>query len=252
MPPPTGSRGRGAFPATRLSVVRALGSPDEGLRRPAFDALVSGYWKPSYKYLRVRWGLGAEDAEDATQEFFARVFEKGYFDRYDPARARFRTYLRTCLDRFAANRRRAESRWKRGGGAVEVPLDFAAAEAEIARAGGATATASAEADPETWFEREWRRDLFQQAVVALRERCRAENREERFEVFVGYDLQGAPGLTYARLGEELGMSATRVTHCLAWARRELRSLLLERLADLCGGEAEIEAEVRELLGTGRP
>ena len=237
-----------AFPTTRVSVIRDLGSPDEAVRRPAFEALVSGYWKPAYKYFRLRWGLGPEDAEDATQDFFARVFEKRSFDRYDPARARFRTYFRACLDRFAANRRRAERRWKRGGGVTELPLDFAAAEGEIARAGGASATAAAEADPEAWFRREWRRELFHQAVGALRERCRDQGKEERFEVFTRYDLQGRPGLTYARLGEELGMPASRVTRALAWARRELRRLVLERLAALCGSEAELAAEARELLG----
>lgn len=253
----SGAVGRG-FPATRLSVVHALASREEAVRRPAFAALAEGYWKPSYKYLRVRWRLGVEDAEDLTQAFFATVLEKRYFDRYDPARARFRTYLRTCLDRFTANRRRAERRLKRGGGAAVLPLDFhpdyAAAERELGLPGrvppaARLADGSPEADPEGWFHREWRRALFQRAVARLRERA-AGDLEVRFTVFARYDLAGGreEGLTYAALGEELGLPATQVTNHLAWARRELRKIVLELLEELCGSDEEVAAEARELLG----
>lgn len=237
----------GSFPATRLSVVRALGSREEAVRRPAFAELVDGYWRPSYTYLRVRWRLPAEDAEDLTQEFFARAFEKRYLEGYDPAKARFRTYLRTCLDRFAANRRRADRRLKRGGGAAVLSVDFAGAEAEVERA-GALAGAAPGTDPEAWFHREWRRALFRAAVAELRELCRAGGKEVRFTVFERYDLRGGDGLTYARLGEELGIPATQVTNHLAWARRELRRIVLERLSRVCGSEQELAAEARDLLG----
>lgn len=243
-----GPAGRGgSFPATRLSVVRALGSREEAVRRPAFGELVEGYWRPSYKYLRVRWRLSAEDAEDLTQEFFTRVFEKRYFDRYDPGKAHFRTYLRTCIDRFAANRRRADRRLKRGGGATPLSVDFAGAEAEVERAGPLSGTAP-ETDPEAYFHREWRRALFRDSVAELRELCLSESKEVRFAVFERYDLQGGDGLTYVRLGEELGIPATQVTNHLAWARRELRRIVLDRLARVCGSEEELAAEARDLLG----
>jgi hypothetical protein len=60
--------------------------------------LAQGYWKPSYHYLRLHWRLPAEAAEDAVQAFFAVAFEKNYIERYDPAKAKFRTFLRVCLD----------------------------------------------------------------------------------------------------------------------------------------------------------
>ena len=69
------------FPATRYSAIVRLRADDEGERRLAWDALVSAYWRPVYKYLRARWRLPAEHAEDLTQEFFARAFEQGFLDR---------------------------------------------------------------------------------------------------------------------------------------------------------------------------
>ena len=64
------------FPTTRRSVVLALGSGDAAERERAFDTLLAIYWKPLYKYLRVAWTRSPEDAEDLTQGFFARAFEK--------------------------------------------------------------------------------------------------------------------------------------------------------------------------------
>ena len=120
------------FPVTRLSVVERTRSGDEDTRRIALATIIEAYWKPAYKYLRVKWSLGPDQAADLTQEFFTTTLEKDVVERYDPARARFRTYLRLCLDGFASNARKAERRLKRGGGVRMVPLDFETAEGEIA------------------------------------------------------------------------------------------------------------------------
>src|SRR6202008_5016749 len=92
----------GPFPATRLSVLEAVRTGDEDARQQAFGCLTAANWKPVYKYLRLRWHASPQDAEDLAQGFFAAAFEKGFFDRYDPQRARFRTFLRACLDGFAS------------------------------------------------------------------------------------------------------------------------------------------------------
>src|ERR1700754_3089368 len=104
-PPPTRSP-FAAFPQTRLTVVDRLRHGESSVRRLAADDLVSAYWRPVYVYLRLRWRLSAEDAEDATQGFFAAALERRFFDTFDPAKARFRTFLRVCLDRFVQNERK--------------------------------------------------------------------------------------------------------------------------------------------------
>ena len=103
----------GSFPATRHSVVAGIASSDADVRRVAFDALVAAYWRPVYKYVRIKWHADRDDAADLTQEFFARAFEKGSLGRFDSGRARFRTFLRVCLDGFVANERKAAGRIKR-------------------------------------------------------------------------------------------------------------------------------------------
>lgn len=245
--PPAGG---GAFPATRRSVVLAVASGEEEVRRQAFGALVEAYWKPSYKLLRLRWSLDPTEAEDATQDFFALALEKGWFARYDPARARFRTYLRTCLDGFAANRRKAARREKRGGGATLLSLDFAGAEGELAHLEPADHLSA-----EDLFHREWVRGVFQLAVERLRRHLESSDRALRFALFERYDLEGDDGgsrPTYGELAAEHGLAVTRVTNELAAARRALRRLVLDLLREITGSEAEYRDEARALLGIDPP
>ena len=167
-----------SFPATRLSVVERTRSGDEETRRIALATIIEAYWKPAYKYLRVKWSLDPDEAADLTQEFFTSTLEKEVVEKYDPARARFRTYLRLCLDGFASNARKAERRLKRGGGVTMVPLDFETAEGEIA-----THEPAVGADVDELFYREWVRALLERSVADLKRHAEAAGRPEMFEVF---------------------------------------------------------------------
>jgi len=236
------------FPPTRLSVVARTRSADEEARRLAFATLIEAYWKPAYTYLRLKWHLDPDDAADLTQEFFTTTLEKDVLGRYDAKRARFRTYLRLCLDGFAANARKAESRLKRGGGVTTVPLDFQSAEGEIVRH-----ELSVPADVDDLFYQEWVRALFQRAVDDLRTSARASGRETMLRVFELYDPSEPPDArpTYAELARQLGLTSTTVTNHLAAMRRQLRKHVLDRLRDLTTTDEEFETESRRLFGAAR-
>lgn len=237
-----------SFPPTRLSVVQRTRSDDHDVRRLAFEALIAAYWKPVYKYLRLQWHLDNDTAADYTQEFFATALEKDVLARYDPARARFRTYVRMCVDGFAANARKAEGRLKRGGAHHTVSLDFAAAEGELAHH-----VAASDTDLDELFYREWVRQVFQLAVSDLRGWAEATGKQAMFEVFTRYDLAEAHGdrPTYAAIGEALGLTTATVTNHLAAVRRQFRQCVLARLRDLTTSDAEFESEARRLVGGGR-
>jgi RNA polymerase sigma factor (sigma-70 family) len=218
-------------------------SDDGEVRQLGWQTLVSAYWKPAYKYLRLRWRADGELARDWTQEFFAHAIEKGFFDRFDPQRARFRTFLRVCLDGFAAKQREAQGREKRGGTSRVLSLDFDGAEGELA---GQEPIAPDEV--EDYFQREWMRSLFELALQDLRAECA---RSLDFEMLQRYDIEaverGTP-LTYAQLAEEFGVSVTLVTNRLHATRAKLRVCLLRRLRELCATDEEFRAEARALLG----
>jgi RNA polymerase sigma factor (sigma-70 family) len=234
-----------SFPATRLSLVARTRSADAQTRQLAFAALIEAYWKPVYKYLRLKWQADADEAADLTQAFFTTTLEKDVLGRFDPARARFRTYLRVCLDGFVANARKADGRLKRGGGVTTVPLDFSSAEGELGRH-----EPSVPADVDELFYQEWVRALFQHAVNDLRRACGTANRQVMFSVFERYDLSEDHRPTYAQIAQELALTTATVTNHLAAMRRELRTHILDRLRALTASDEEFEAEAHRLLGSG--
>jgi RNA polymerase sigma factor (sigma-70 family) len=234
-----------SFPATRLSVVHRTRSSDEETRRIALAAIIDAYWKPVYKYLRVKWSLTPEEASDLTQEFFTTTLEKEVVEKYDPTKARFRTYLRMCVDGFASNARKAERRLKRGGGVTLVPLDFETAEGEIA-----TREPAVVADVDELFYREWVRALLERSVADLKQAAAAAGRPVMFEVFARYDLLDDTDTrpTYAQIARDLGLTAATVTNHLAAMRRQFRTIILDRLRELTSSEEEWQAEAAKLLG----
>jgi RNA polymerase sigma factor (sigma-70 family) len=237
-----------SFPATRLSVVERTRSGDAETRRVALAAIIDAYWKPAYKYLRLKWALDADEAADLTQEFFTSTLEKEVVEKYDAKRARFRTYLRLCLDGFASNARKAERRLKRGGGVTIVPLDFETAEGEMAAHQPAVG-----ADLDEVFYREWVRALLERSVSDLRRHADQAGRPEMFEVFARYDLidDGEARPTYAAIASALNLTVATVTNHLAAMRRQFRKIVLDRLRELTSSDEEWEAEAAKLLGGRR-
>src|ERR1700731_4943436 len=240
--------GADRFPMTRWSVINAVKSGDPAEQTRALDALFAAYWKPVYKYVRLRWNRPKEDAQDLTQGFFAELLERELLAKYDPAKSRLRTYLRLCVDSFVLNQEKAARRQKRGSAAIHVALDFPAAEGELVELTIDPASIPSPESLEEFFEKEWIRSLFALAVEDLRELCVARERERTFHLFEAYDLEGSEKISYQQLSKEYGISVTDLTNALAWARREFRRIALERLRELCGGEEEFQREARAAFG----
>ncbi len=193
----------------------------------------------------MRWNQSNEDAKDLTQAFFTRVLEKQFFASYDPSKARFRTYLRACLDAFLANESKAASRIKRGGAARFVSLDFETAEGEIRQYD----VASGEQSPEEYFHREWVRHLFSLALDDLRRECQERGNELQYRVFERYDLcDDDDKPTYETVACEFQITGTAATNYLASMRRRLRHLVLERIRESTATGKDFRSEVRLILG----
>jgi RNA polymerase sigma factor (sigma-70 family) len=246
----TRSEGAGdRFPATRWSAIVAARSADPGERARALETLLAAYWKPVFKYIRLRWNRGFEDAQDLTQGFFAGLLERELLAKYDPGKSRLRTFLRLCVDSFVMNEEKAARRQKRGGSALHVALDFQAAESELGAGAVDPAMIASPESPEAFFEKEWVRSLFGLAVEDLRKLCQEQGKEKAYRLFEKYDLEEeSVNSSYAELAQEFGMAVTDVTNALAWARREFRRMALERLRQMCGDEEEFRREARAVFG----
>jgi len=112
-PEPSGTSGQ--FTTTHWSVVVAAGRRDSPDATAALENLCRTYWYPLYAYVRRR-GYEAPDAEDLTQELFARLLEKDFPAGITPDGGRFRSYLLTALNHFLVNEWKSRQAGKRGGG----------------------------------------------------------------------------------------------------------------------------------------
>ena len=195
------------------------------------DQVIALYWKPVYRFIRIKFQKSNEDAKDLTQGFFASALQRDFFPRFDPDKASFRTYLRMAVERYAANEYAAENRQKRGGNLEFEPVE-----------GQQIATES----PELAFEREWRRQLFSLALDDLRAHCEATEKQLQFGIFEDYDLTDRDRLSYSDLAGKYGISETAVNNHLAWARRTLRACIAERLRATTSGARELHEEMCRL------
>ena len=216
------------FPSTDLSLLATVSGE---LSHRALGQVVALYWKPVYRFIRVKFRKNNEDAKDLTQSFFTVALHRDFFRGFDPHRASFRTYVRMAIDRFAANQLAAQRRQKRGGDVEFEQLN----ESLIANE-----------SPEEAFEREWRRQLFALAIDDLRAHCSVSNKTLHFGIFDAYDLAGPQRPSYSELAARHGIAETSVTNYLAWARRTLRAFVTERLRRVTSGEAELRKELRGL------
>ena len=231
------------FPVTNHSAIAGARSDDQLVRRRAFDTILASYWKPAYKYIRLKWQADNEDAKDLTQGFFANAFEKNHFAGYDARKASFQTFLRTCLDGFVSNQRKAGQRLKRGGDMDHYQLDFVAAEDELA-----LHASESSLSPEDYFHREWVRWMFTMSVDELRRRFEESGRTVHFQLFERYDLRDDADVSYASLAQEFGLEPATINNYLAAARRDFRRIVLEKLREITATDEEFRTEACSLLG----
>ena len=235
---------RRTFPLTRISLFAALAGSDEPKRVAAVDVLSRAYWGPVAALFEFRWNMPRADAEDLTQDFFAEALSKEWFHRYDPARGRFRTFIRTCVDRYASNARKAGQRLKRGGGIPDEPLDLAEADG-----------ASVPDETDARIHAEWVRGVLSVALEQFQVAAGDAGKRTQYAVFTAYDVDDPPDdrrPSYRDLAARFAIPETQVTNYLAWARREYRGHVLAALRSLAGNDAEFRDDARDLLGSRLP
>ena len=143
------------FPTTQWSRVARAGDPS------AFAELCAAYWYPIYALIR-RKGHLADQALDLTQGYFVQLIEKGTITFADPARGRFRAFLRTDCGYFLADRRDHDRAAKRGGRVAIVSIDAADAETRYRLEPVDNVT------PEHLFDRAWALTLLDSVFRGLR------------------------------------------------------------------------------------
>jgi len=230
-------RGQQWFATTHWSVVLAAKADDTPQASQAMGNLCRTYWPPLYAYIR-REGHDATEAEDLTQEFFARLLEKDFLGHLHHQRGKFRSFLLTFLKHFLAEQRRKAGAQKRGGGQVLVSLDATIGEE------GYLLEPVDELTPDQVFERRWAQTVLQTALNRLREEFAARGQIRLFELLQDYQPREPGGQSYADIGRELGMTEAAVKSAVQRMRQRHRELLREEIAQTVSRPEEIEEELR--------
>lgn len=232
--------GQRHFATTRWSVVLAAGagSSSPGVH-DALATLCETYWFPLYAFLRSR-SYSAEDAQDLTQAFFARLLEKQTIRHADPARGRFRSFLLTSLKNFAANERDRAIATKRGGGVPALSLEFGAAEGRLQMEPPSNET------PERVFDRRWALALLDRVMSRLNTETGRNGKPFQFERLKSYLTGDQPQLSYAETASDLEMSEGAVKVAVHRLRRRFRDLVRDEIAHTVASPEEIEDELQHL------
>lgn len=230
-----------SFATTHWSVVLAAGAERSAAAGEALENLCRTYWTPLYVYVRRR-GYPHEDAQDLTQQFFANFLQKDYFQRANPARGRFRSFLLSSLDHFLVNQWKRSHRQKRGGESPPFSLDAGQAEQLLARETAEKLT------PEQAFEKRWALTLLERVLTALRLEYADAGQAAVFAELANHLWGKEETSSFAQIGERLGLSEAAARGAMYRLRQRYRDRLRSEVAHTVSDFTEVDAELRHLIG----
>ncbi|MEI7935098.1 MAG: sigma-70 family RNA polymerase sigma factor [Verrucomicrobiota bacterium] len=236
----TEDRPQPLFVTTHWSVVLAAGHGDTTSADDALAHLCQTYWYPLYAYARRR-GCSPPDAQDLTQEFFARLLKGNWLAEADRQRGRFRSFLLSAMKHFMANEWNKAQAQKRGGGQPILSLNDDSAEYRYRLEPAEKAT------PESLFERGWALTLLEGVLARLEEEYRQEGKHTWMEAMRPALTTDRGAIDYAQMAHKLGVTETAARVAVHRLRQRYRQLIRSEVASTVASPEEVEAEMRHLF-----
>jgi RNA polymerase sigma-70 factor (ECF subfamily) len=201
------------------------------------------YWRPVFSFI-CRQGNSVPDAQDLTQEFFAKVLKGHLLQSADRNRGRFRSLLRTALQRFLHDEGDKRHAHKRGGDLHSVSWDDWMTEVP-------SPLSIPERESDNWsadkiFDVRWAATVVERALRRLGDECEKHGRRRFFDVLSSCLNAERQEVSYATFAKILGLQETAVKNLVHRFRARYRILLREEVAATVGAAHEIEDELRYL------
>src|SRR5262245_4061286 len=201
------------------------------------------YWRPGFAFI-CRQGHSVPDAQDLTQDFFARVLKGRLLQSASQNRGRFRSLLLKALQRFLQDEADKRSARKRGG-----DLRFVSWDDWMAEAPSHLSIPERESDnwsPERIFDVRWAATVVERALRRLGDECEKRGRRRIFDVLSGCLTADREDVSYSRFARILGLQETAVKNLVHRLRERYRDLRRGEVAEAVGGANEIDEELRYL------
>jgi RNA polymerase sigma-70 factor (ECF subfamily) len=233
-------RGADQFTTTHWSVVLAAGQESSPEAAQALAELCRSYWYPLYAYVR-RKGYAVADAQDLTQEFFARFLEKNYAGAVDRQKGKFRSFLLASLEHFLAKEWTRAHRLKRGGGQTIIAWDGCDPEERYRLEPADHSTA------ERLYEKRWALTVLEQAMAALGSEYTAAGKKKIFEELRPFLSGDDDDVSYSDLAGKLEMSEGAVRVAVHRLRQRYGECVRAEIAKIVQRPEHIEEELGHLL-----
>ncbi|WP_397568959.1 RNA polymerase sigma factor [Schlesneria sp. T3-172] len=233
------------FATTRWSLVLSAKDRPTADARTALADLCRAYWYPLYALLRRRC-RDRHEAQDLTQEFFAKLLEQDFLKNIDPAKGRFRAFLLAAVEHFLCNHWDQQNAVKRGGGRRGVSLDLLPFDWESGESRFLTEP-SHEITPERLFERQWALALLERVLDRLRDEYRGAQKQALFETLQPFLTVDQDSIRYADVAAELNTTEAAARVAAHRLRKRYRALLRDEIAQTVATKADIEDELRYLF-----
>jgi RNA polymerase sigma-70 factor (ECF subfamily) len=223
------------YQTTRWSLVRnAARSDAEG--RLALEELCRAYRPAVIAFLR-RGGHDRDSAEEHAQSFFLHLLECELPKKADPARGRFRLFLRTALQNHLGHVREHEQAQRRRAPGGLLGQD------ELEHVGS-----DARGDPEHAFDLAWALTVLERGLDRLRAECASRGHGDDFALLLPALTEGLEAGELQPLADRLGVRPNAVSARLHRLRLALRAAVREELAQTVDEPEDIEAELGHLRG----
>jgi RNA polymerase sigma-70 factor (ECF subfamily) len=230
----------GRFENTRWTVIMKARDENAPGAAEAMEQFARNYWPALYCYVR-RAGYSRDDAQDLTQAFYSHFLNKRLLDRVIVRRAKFRSFLLTCLKHFLCDEHDRRGALKRGGNNHFISLDALEAEERDALepADGTTA--------DQIYERRWARELLARAQQRLRREYQARGRGAWYESLKELPVGGKAEGSYAEIAARLKVSEQAVNSAAHQLRKTYQRILREEIGRTVSRREEINEEIRYLI-----
>ncbi|MEZ5327647.1 MAG: sigma-70 family RNA polymerase sigma factor [Verrucomicrobiales bacterium] len=240
------------FPPTRWTLIAGAGQhQNQELQHRALSELCRIYWHPIYVVLRKR-GSSPEDAEDLTQELFARLLRSDSFASARKDLGKLRTYLLTSVTRLATEKWRRDSAIKRGSGQKLISIDVEIEEQRFHSIDAEHIT------PESMFDRRWALALLKEVELRLASDYAAQGKGKLFEALKPF-LAGKPSEQdadggYAAIAATLSTTVPGLKMQMRRLRAKFRDTMREEIAATLTSptDEQVEEEMQHLYAALRP